>query len=220
MLSLLSQTLSSSSQEPLGTKDFHTPEPTSTWVHPGVLVSQPQLDFIRSKVAAEEEPWTGAYKAMLESKLLSPLLKPTPFPNVECGPYSKPNIGCTNETHDALAAYGNALAWAISGTESYALQSMRFMDAWSQTLESHNNTNAPLQSGWAGSVWPRAGEIIRHATVGDQNAPWPPASIARFESMLRDVYLPVTARGSTYDSNWELGTLILICIICLIEVED
>ncbi|KAB8241194.1 chondroitin AC/alginate lyase [Aspergillus flavus] len=207
VLSLLSQALSSSSQEPLGIKDFHTPEPTAKWVHPGVLVSQPQLDFIRLKLAAEEEPWTGAYKAMLGSRLLSPLLEPTPFTNVVCGPFSKPNIGCTNETHDALAAYGNALAWAISGIETYALQSMRFMDAWSQTLQSHNCSNAPLQSGWAGSVWPRAGEIIRHATVGGQNAPWPPASIARFESMLRDASMGISIfidDKSNYNKAMEL----------------
>jgi hypothetical protein len=36
------------------------------------------------------------------------------------------------------------------------------MDAWLATITDHTNSNAPLQSAWAGSVWPRAAEIIRY----------------------------------------------------------
>ena len=74
------------------------------------------------------------------------------------------------------------------------------MDAWSATLKSHTNSNAPLQTGWAGSVWPRAAEIIKYTYSG-----WPGS--ARFATMLRDVYLPVVIAGSGNNGNWELSMM-------------
>jgi hypothetical protein len=74
------------------------------------------------------------------------------------------------------------------------------MDAWSATIRNHTNSNAPLQTGWAGSVWPRAAEIIKHAY-----AAWPNAG--RFATMLRDVYLPVVIVGSSSNGNWELSMM-------------
>src|SRR4051812_24164403 len=39
----------------------------ATFAHPGVLVSQAQLDFVRGKVQAGEQPWKAAYDQMLGS---------------------------------------------------------------------------------------------------------------------------------------------------------
>ena len=72
------------------------------------------------------------------------------------------------------------------------------MDAWSAVITSHTNSNAPLQTGWAGSVWPRAAEIIRYTYTGG----W--ANLSRFQTMLRNVYLPVVIKGSNSNGNWEL----------------
>jgi hypothetical protein len=40
---------------------------------------------------------------------------PRPRATVECGSYSNPNNGCTEEREDAIAAYTTALAWSITG---------------------------------------------------------------------------------------------------------
>jgi Alginate lyase len=96
----------------------------------------------------------------------------------------------------------NALAWYISGDRGYAEKAISITDAWSGVIQSHTNSNAPLQTGWAGSTWPRAAEIIRHTNAG-----WAPASVERFETMLRTVYLPVVMRGSSSNGNWELSML-------------
>jgi hypothetical protein len=172
----------------------------AAFTHPGVLVSRAQLDFVKGKLAEKAQPWTAAYNQMAASRYASLSRTPAPRATVECGSYSNPNNGCTDEREDAIAAYTDALIWYYTGNTAYAQKSIALMDAWSATIKSHTNSNAPLQTGWAGSVWPRAAEIIKHA-YGN----WP--NQARFATMLRTVYLPVVIAGSSSNGNWELSMM-------------
>ena len=131
------------------------------FAHPGVLVSRAQLDFVKGKVAAGAQPWLGAYNQMKASSYASLSRTPKPRATVECGSYSNPNHGCTDEREDAIAAYTDALAWYLTGNAAYAQKSIALMDAWSATIKNHTNSNGPLQTAWAGSVWPRAA-AMRH----------------------------------------------------------
>ncbi|MEU1163951.1 alginate lyase family protein, partial [Streptomyces sp. NPDC005921] len=162
----------------------------STFVHPGVTVSKAQLDFARTEVLAGAQPWKAAYDQMMASKYADLNRTPAPRATVECGSYSNPNYGCTDEREDAIAAYTDALAWYITKDARYAQKAIQIMDAWSATLTSHTNSNAPLQTGWAGSSWPKAAEIIKYTYTGS----W--ANQARFATMLRNVYLPTVIKGS------------------------
>ncbi|AGZ42691.1 hypothetical protein AFR_22105 [Actinoplanes friuliensis DSM 7358] len=168
--------------------------------HPGVLLSRPQLDFVKGRVAAKAQPWTAAYNQMMASRYASLTRTPKPRATVECGSYSNPNNGCTDEREDAIAAYTDALAWYITGNAAYATKAIALMDAWSATIKNHTNSNAPLQTAWAGSVWPRAAEIIKHTYTS-----WP--NQGRFATMLRTVYLPVVIPGSGSNGNWELSMM-------------
>ncbi|KAL8852110.1 MAG: hypothetical protein Q9221_003040 [Calogaya cf. arnoldii] len=172
----------------------------ATFAHPGVLVNKAQLDFVKSKVAARAQPWYDAYNAMLADPLASSSRSPKPFQLVECGSSSRdPGNGCHEEREDALAAYANALAWYISGTQSYAKKAISYMNAWARTIEDHTHSNAPLQTGWAGASWARAAEIIRYSNAG-----WSSSDITAFEKMLRNIYLPKIIGGSNANGNWEL----------------
>ncbi|EDY45131.1 alginate lyase family protein [Streptomyces sp. SPB074] len=173
----------------------------AAFTHPGVTVSQSQLDFVRRKVQAGAQPWKGAFDQMMGSRYADLNRTPKPRATVECGSYSNPNYGCTDEREDAIAAYTDALAWYLTRDERYARKAIQLMDAWSGTIKSHTNTNAPLQTGWAGSSWPKAAELIKHTYTGD----W--AQRARFDTMLRQVYLPVVIKGSNSNGNWELTIL-------------
>ncbi|MET8154660.1 alginate lyase family protein [Actinoplanes sp. NPDC049668] len=168
--------------------------------HPGVLLSRAQLDFVKGRVAAQAQPWTAAYQQMTASRYASLSRTPKPRATVECGSYSNPNYGCTDEREDAIAAYTDALAWYITGNPAYAAKAIEIMDAWSATIRNHTNSNAPLQTAWAGSVWPRAAEIIRYTYPS-----WPQQ--ARFATMLRTVYLPVVIPGIHSNGNWELSMM-------------
>ena len=183
-----------------------SPGPTTTvtsaagFTHPGVLVSQAQLDFVRGRVQAGAQPWADANKQMMASAYASLSRTPAPRAVVECGSYSNPNNGCTDERQDAIAAYTDAIAWYITRDARYATKSIALMDAWSAVITSHTNSNAPLQTGWAGSVWPRAAEIIRYSYGS-----WP--NVNRFATMLRTVYLPEVINGSDSNGNWELSMM-------------
>ncbi|WP_406454985.1 alginate lyase family protein [Streptomyces sp. NBC_00876] len=170
----------------------------AAFTHPGVLVSRPQLDFVRAKVQAGAQPWKGAYDQMMASKYASLTRTATPRAVVECGSYSNPNYGCTDEREDAIAAYTLSLAWYITQDSRYATKAIEIMDAWSAVIQDHTNSNAPLQTGWAGSSWPRAAEIIKYTYSG-----WTGAG--RFATMLRNVYLPKVINGSNSNGNWELS---------------
>jgi hypothetical protein len=173
----------------------------AAFAHPGVTVSRAQLDFARDKVLAGAQPWKGAYDQMAASKYADLNRTPTPRATVECGSYSNPNYGCTDEREDAIAAYTDALAWYITRDARYAQKAIQIMDAWSATITSHTNSNAPLQTGWAGSSWPKAAEIIKYTYTGA----WP--NSGRFATMLRNVYLPVVIKGSNSNGNWELSMM-------------
>ncbi|MFI6428612.1 alginate lyase family protein [Promicromonospora sp. NPDC050880] len=174
----------------------------TTFTHPGVHVSAPQLAFVRQQVQAGAQPWRSAYDAMMGSRYASLSYTPHPRAVVECGSYSNPNYGCTDEREDAIAAYTHALAWSITRDTRYANKAISIMNAWSPVIRDHTNSNAPLQTAWAGSVWPRAAEIIRYTGAG-----WAAADVDRFETMLRDVYLPEVINGSNSNGNWELSMM-------------
>ena len=187
---------------PLSLGLWTTPAPAApaTFTHPGVLVSRPQLDFVKAKVNAGAQPWKAAYDQMMASSYASLSRTPKPRSVVECGPYSNPNLGCTDEREDAIAAYTDALAWYITGDARYAQKSIALMDAWSAVITNHTNSNAPLQTGWSGSSWPRAAEIIKYTYSS-----WP--NSGRFGTMLRNVYLNKIINGSNSNGNWELSMM-------------
>ena len=177
------------------------PSAPAAFAHPGVTVSKGQLDFTRSKVNAGAQPWKGAFDQMMASKYADLNRTPKPRAVVECGSYSNPNLGCTDEREDAIAAYTHALAWYITRDEWHARKAIELMDAWSAVIRDHTNSNAPLQTGWAGSSWPRAAEIIKYTYTGT----W--ANSGRFATMLRSVYLPEIINGSNSNGNWELSMM-------------
>ena len=87
------------------------------------------------------------------------------------------------------------------------------MDAWSAMITNHTNSNAPLQTGWAGSSWPRAAEIIKYTYTAAGPTP------AGSRTMLRNVYLPKMINGSNSNGNWEL-TMMEAAVGISVFLED
>ncbi|OAA56386.1 Chondroitin AC/alginate lyase [Cordyceps fumosorosea ARSEF 2679] len=186
-----------------------------TWVHPGVFMDKDQLHFMKHKVSKGEQPWLGAYNVMMSDPLASLTRKAAPVPMVQCGSYSNPDVGCSDERKDSIAAYAMSLAWYITGQKEYAHKAIEYMNAWSAVVKDHNNTNAPLQSAWVGSTWARAAEIIRHTS-----GCWDDAGVQNFEAMLKNVYLPKVIPGAgTWNGNWEL-VMMEAAIMISVFVED
>src|SRR5262245_3116182 len=82
--------------------------------HHGILVNREQLEFIKYKVTAGAEPCKSAFEAAKSREYGARNYRPKPRQTVECGPYSKPDLGCKDEQRDSIAAYTQALLWFIT----------------------------------------------------------------------------------------------------------
>jgi hypothetical protein len=169
--------------------------------HPGILVNRAQLDFVKAKVAAGLEPWKSACEAAKASEHGSLTYVPHPWKTCECGPFSRPDLGCKDEQRDSAAAYTQALLWYLTGNQTYAENAIKIMNAWSGMLTGgHINANGPVQAAWCAEQFPRAAEIIRYTYPG-----WKPEDIAKFKTMLTTQYLPSLTNGSCENGNKELS---------------
>ena len=172
------------------------------FVHPGILLNKGMLDFVKAKIAAGAEPWKGALASAAGSRFGSLSYTAKPHATVECGPISMPDIGCSDEKDDVIAAYTHALIWYYTGDKKHADKAIQIMNAWSAVLTKHTNDNEQLQAAWAAEVFPRAAEIIRHSNAG-----WSEADIGKFTNMLKTAYLPEVKDGSTRTGNWDTSAI-------------
>ncbi|MGW2565338.1 alginate lyase family protein [Streptomyces sp. NPDC001537] len=176
--------------------------PGAPFTHPGVLVSQAQLDVVRKNVIAGKQPWLQAFLDMRDSKYGSYKYTAQPTAVVNCPWGGKGAKGCLEERQDAIAAYTQALLYSVTRQHEHAVKAREIMDAWSAQLKRHTAQDARLQSSWAGSTWARAAEIIRYTPGAD----WPADRVRRFAAMLRTAYLPeVTRNLPDYNGNWDLA---------------
>jgi hypothetical protein len=102
------------------------------------------------------------------------------------------------------AAYLQALMWSYTRNIAHAKKAVQILDAWSRTLKKHTNRNADLMVAWAGQMFVRAAEIIRHTTP---KGTWSKKAIKRFEKMLMKKYLRHITKGKPIytGGNWELS---------------
>ena len=173
--------------------------------HPGVLVSQAQLDYIKIMVASQTEPFYSAYQKALNSNIgqLNYQIQGPPAGGIiDCGPTSNPDIGCSAADNDSSAAYLQALLWYITGNHQYAQNAINILNTYGYNLKGYTNSNAPLQAAWDSQKFPRAAEIIRYTNAG-----WADADIQQFKSMLSTVILPGIINGSTSNGNWEISMI-------------
>lgn len=176
-----------------------------TFQHPGVLVSKAQLDFIKFQVANKVEPTYSAYQKAVASSfgsLTYVIQGPPSDGDIDCGPSSNPNHGCSAEDSDGAAAVTQALLWYISGNKTYAQNAINILNAYGKNLKTYTNSNAPLQAAWGSEKWPLAAEIIRYSNAG-----WSSSDIQTFQNMLRNVIQPMIENGSSSNGNWELSMI-------------
>jgi hypothetical protein len=177
----------------------------ASFQHPGVFINQQQLNYVKAQVAAKTEPFYTAYQKALENSICSLSYKPKGPPSdgvIDCGSYSNPDYGCSDDDSDGSAAYMQALLWFITGTKQYATNSITLLNKYGSSLKQFNNSNAPLQAAWSALKWTRAAELIRYTNAG-----WASSDITAYENLLTKVYLPLMIDGSSSNGNWELSMI-------------
>ena len=193
------------------------------WTHPGIVVSQAQLEATRAAYQAGNSVVVAQVSKAMNSNygsLTYTVQGPWPGGINQCGASSNPNDGCQEADNDSNAAYVQALLWYITGNQTYANNAINIMNTYAADFKGYAGTNGlacpsgtdcsngPLQSGWDAEKWPRAAEIIRYGTTSSgAGSGWTAAKITAFSNMLVNIYQPVIQHGSGVNGNWDMSMI-------------
>ena len=182
-------------------------------VHPGVLQTRADLEFMKAKIKAGEEPWKSSWELWLQGPLASLDFKPEPFKHVIRGAYAAGEKGGRELSDSANAANNHVMQWYVSGEEAHARKAIEIFDAWSGTLADFSENDAMLLAGWTGGTFCNAAEILRATYPA-----WSVDSQNQFKRMLLTVYVPLLRMFyPEANGNWDAAimyTLLAIGIFC------
>jgi hypothetical protein len=200
----------------------HRPEAVSTLapnpahriiIHPGILQTRSDLEFMKAKVKASEEPWKSAWDRLQAEPNSSLDFKPKPYAHIIRGAYGAGQTGGAELSASANAANSHVLQWFVTGNEAYALKAIEIFDAWSTTLVDFYENDAMLLAGWTGGEFSNAAEILRATFPA-----WPDESLAQYKRMLLTVYVPLLRMFyPEANGNWDAAimfTLLSIGVFC------
>lgn len=176
------------------------------FIHPGLLNSRAELDFVKANIKAGAEPWASLFNRLNNSGYGNLNWTPHPLTVVNAN-----GRDADLENEDAKAAYAQALLWYFTDNEAYAKKSAEILDAWSEQLTTHVSTNHQnaVVAAWCGSVFPLAAEILRSSYPQ-----WTTNETKQFSAMLNEAFLPLIFPGNAaINGNWELSMSdALMCI--------
>lgn len=189
------------------TRTVEVVQQVRTFVHPGLLHSEADFERIRTKIAEGDETWVNAWNT-LAGDSASDLRSPNPLTELRRGGDGQ-NFG--RVIIELRFAYAYALYWKISGDPAYGDTAVKFLNAWSSTLQKiSGNADRYLASGLYGYHWANIAEIMRTYDG------WEEEDREQAKSMLLDIFLPMNqhfltvhngACISNYWANWDLANL-------------
>lgn len=150
-----------------------------TITHSGSMMnSQAQLDFIKAKIAANEEPWKTYYTRLAGSSRSALTWVPhaSAVPTLE-----------TDLIGDSYAAYNQALLYYFTGNTAYAANARTIINAWSANVQAWSGINNwYLAPAWGASVMAPAAELLRNSYPG-----WTATDTANAQAMFDRAFLPI-----------------------------
>lgn len=182
-------------------------------LHPGILQTRADLEFMKAKIKAREEPWTSSWQLWLDSPVASLEFTPKPSAHIVRGPYDAGDKGGRELQESADAAENHVLQWYVTGDEAHARKVIEIFDAWSGTLADFFENDAMLLAGWTGGQFCNTAEILRATYPA-----WSAESQQQFKRMLLTVYVPLLRMFyPEANGNWDAAimfTLLSIGVYC------
>lgn len=168
-----------------------------TFVHPGIYQAKADLDFMKQKVLAGEQPWKDAFDKVKASVSFDYEIKVEQ--HIVRGAFGSPSIGDNLFFRDADMAYQAALVWYISGERKYADRAIAILNAWSPNIWDFDYNDAKLLIGWTCHKLCNAAEILRYSDSG-----WAQKDITSFERMLLETLYPyIRFYFPEANGNWD-----------------
>lgn len=173
------------------------------FVHPGMLHNRAELEFIKNKIKAGEEPWKTEWELLRADKHAKLDWTPKPRSVVFRGPYNRPNLGASDLCEDSQAAYIHSIDWVITGDSKHAEKAIEILNAWSKTLDSINGGDQKLLTGITGSKFCNAAELLKYSYTK-----WKKADEEKFKTMLLGIYYKlIKDYMPTYNGNWDASMI-------------
>ena len=191
---------------------------SAAFTHPGLLHNEADFARMRAKIAANAQPWLGGWHALTSSSRAQLGRAPQPLQTVVRGGDGE---NFRTMVEDMQRAYQFALRWKVSGDTAYADLAVSYLDAWASTMTTlTGNADRFLAAGIYGCQWANAAEIMRSYSG------WTPEGIARFQSLLLDVFYPLShaflaahngSNITNYWANWDacsMAAILAIGVFC------
>lgn len=177
-----------------------------TFVHPGGLHTQADLDRMKAKVAAGAHPWIDSWNALVAH--------PKAQNTYVAGAQVNMGVSRQRASADAVAAYLNALRWYISGDTSYAVCARNILNAWAYAVNQvPAGQDVPGLMGIAIYEFTVAAEVLRLYPH------WSSADFNRFKNMMTTYLYPnchdfITRHNNAcithYWANWDICNITAI----------
>ena len=177
-----------------------------TFIHPGGLHTQTDLNRMKTQVAAGAHPWIDSWNALIAH----------PKAQNTYTAAARANMGVSRQraSADAVAAYLNALRWYISGDTSYAACSRKILNAWAYAVDQvPSGQDIPGLMGIAVYEFAVAAEILRLYPN------WSQADFKQFKNMMINYLYPnchdfLTRHNNAcithYWANWDICNITAI----------
>jgi len=134
----------------------------SAFVHPGLLVTSSDISRIKTKLAAQLDPWQSSWK-----KLISIEYSQSTYTNNAVSGVYRDTVGdiienAENLWHDAAAAFNLGLRWKVEGDPQFAKAAANILTAWGEKLKNFDaGDDQYLTTGLQGYQLVNAAELIR-----------------------------------------------------------
>lgn len=192
---------------------FSVSSSLQSFIHPGLLVTEGDITYARTKIAAGRAPWNSSYQELIGCASADAAYSPSAVENIYRGSDGVHEENVALLWNDAAAAFALALRWKISGNDTYAETGANILRAWAGTLQAiSGNDDAYLAAGFQGHEFANAGELLRGYE------PFTKYGLDEFKSMMTRVFLPMNLAFLKHElssqhnvkhffANWELGNL-------------
>lgn len=171
---------------------------TGDFLHPGLLVTQVDIDRIKGKLIANEEPWVSGWNKLINNSHSRSGYTPHPVERLIRGGNSAEvpeGDNYANAFNDAAAAFQLAVRWKITEDPVYADKAIEILNGWASTCKVIvGNSNRALAAGLYGYQFANAAELMR-----DYEG-WAPEDFKAYQQFMVDVFYSMNKKF--LDTHW------------------
>jgi regulation of enolase protein 1 (concanavalin A-like superfamily) len=184
----------------------------SAATHPGIPLTIADLDAVKAKVNAGEQPWKAGYDALAADSHSQPgYAMQGPFAQVS----RNPHLNRSPWMNDMQAVWNLARMWYFTGNPAYAQKSRDILIAWATTQTSFTGMEANLDLGDYAFRYGGAASILRGTWPG-----WTAADTTAVKKLFGTVYWPATGAGISTLGPTNKGSLSLAAATAIAFFND